>query len=274
MRGDQVVVGEAVTLELRPASFASRLLAFLLDLLVMAAEVVLTVLALDRLGFRAWDGAAQTAAVSAAAALLLLVIPTTVETLSRGRSVGKLAVGLRVVQDDGAPVRVRQAFIRALVAVFELWGLAGAPAFITMLFNDRGKRIGDFLAGTYVMRARGVRFQVFSLPMPPELAAWAHIADLGQLGDSLALRARQFLLRAHLLSPYARTRLGTALAAEVGQSVAPPPPSGTDPERYLAAVICERRDRELALAPARTARARTLTSAVRRLPFGVADPPS
>jgi uncharacterized RDD family membrane protein YckC len=272
VRGDEIVTGEAVKLELRPASFASRLLAFALDFVCLAAVTVLLVLALDLAGFGQWSQAAQIAAISALLALLLLIIPTTIETWSRGRSAGKLAAGLRVVQDDGGPVRVRQAFTRALVGVFDIWLTAGVAAFLTMLFNDRGKRVGDFLAGTYVMRARGVRLQVFALPMPPELAAWARLADIGHLSDGLALRARQFLLRLDKLSPQARARLATALASEIGRSVAPAPPLGTNPERYLAAVVCERRDRELAAAPGRAARAATLAGASRRLPYQIPDP--
>ncbi|MDR2564567.1 MAG: RDD family protein [Bifidobacteriaceae bacterium] len=272
MRGDEIVIGEAVKLELRPASFGIRLLGFLLDLCVLVAGGFLLAMLADLLGIGSWDGAAQAAAISIGVALLFVVIPTAVETLSRGRSVGKLATGIRIVQDDGSPIRLRQALTRALAAVFETWVTSGIPAFLTMLFNDRGKRIGDFLAGTYAMRTRGVRMQVLSLPMPPELAPWAQIADIGALSDGLALRARQFLLRAGSLSPQSRHQLGASLAAEVGAQTAPPPPPGTHPERYLAAVLCERRNRELASAPARSARAQSLSDAVRRLPYNIPDP--
>jgi uncharacterized RDD family membrane protein YckC len=272
LHDDEVVTGEAVKLELRPASFAIRLVAFLLDLCLVGVEAFGLVLALALADFPAWDEAAQTAAVLAGMALVLLVIPTAVETLSRGRSLGKLAAGIRAVQDDGSPVRARQALTRALTAVFEIWATLGAVALLTMMFNDRGKRVGDFLAGTYVMRTRGVRLEVLSVPMPPELAPWARIADIGAVGDGLALRARQFLLRAHTLSPSSRQQLAIALAAEIGQRTAPAPPPGAHPERYLAAVVCERRDRELASAPGRAARAQALTGAVRRLPYQIPDP--
>ncbi|MDR1633757.1 MAG: RDD family protein [Bifidobacteriaceae bacterium] len=272
LRGDEVVVGEAVELELLPASFATRLLAFVVDLCVVGVAALLTFWALALLGLDAWSPAAQAAAISVALAVILLVIPTTVETLSRGRSLGKLAAGIRVVCDDGTPVRLRQSAIRALVGVFEIWFTLGFLAFATMFFNNRGKRIGDFLAGTYAMRSRGPRLQVFSLPMPPELVAWAKVADIGALSDGLALRVRQFLLRAGSLSAQARHQLGLSLAAEVGRQTAPPPPAGTHPERYLAAVICERRDRQLASAPVRATRAQALAGAVRRLPYQIPDP--
>ncbi|MDR3360586.1 MAG: RDD family protein, partial [Bifidobacteriaceae bacterium] len=200
------------------------------------------------------------------------VLPATVETLSRGRSLGKLAAGIRVVRDVGGPLAARQAITRALVAVFETWALLGSVAFVTMLFNSRGKRVGDLLAGTYVMRTRGVRLQVLALAMPRELASWAALADIGGVSDRLALRVRQFLLRADSLSPSTRRQLAHELAAEVGSKVAPPPPPGTHPERYLTAVLCARRDRELAAAPPRAARAQAMAAAVRRLPYQIPDP--
>ncbi|MDR2379671.1 MAG: RDD family protein [Bifidobacteriaceae bacterium] len=272
MQGDELVVGEAVKLELLPASFGNRFVAFLIDLVVMIVATIALIWALLRWGLFFWDAAMAQAAVSAAAALLLLVFPITVETLSRGRSLGKLVMGLRVVNDDGSPVVLRQTFIRAVVAVLEVWVTFGAVAGITMMVNGRGKRIGDLLAGTYAMRIRGVSLQVLALQMPPELAYWAALADTGGVSDSLALRARQFLLRAGSLSPPSRAQLGLALAAEVAAATAPPPPPRTHPERYLAAVVAARRDRELGIAPGRAARAQAVADAARRLPYSIPDP--
>src|SRR5919112_957635 len=85
-------------------------------------------------------------------ALVFVVVPTTVETLTRGRSLGKVAAGIRIVRDDGGPVRFRHALIRALAGVGEIWLTLGAVALITSMLNDRGKRVGDLLAGTYAVR--------------------------------------------------------------------------------------------------------------------------
>src|SRR5690554_382533 len=74
-----------------------------------------------------------------AIALLMIVIPTTFETLSRGRSIGKLATGVRIVRDDGGPVRLRHAFIRALTGVGELWLTAAAVAIITSIVHPRSE---------------------------------------------------------------------------------------------------------------------------------------
>jgi uncharacterized RDD family membrane protein YckC len=240
-----LITGEAVVLELRPASFATRALAILLDLIVQTV-VGFTLLILLGLGLSDLDSAAQAAAGLTIVVGVLLILPVTVETLSRGRSLGKLAAGLRVVRDDGGPIRFRQALVRGLLAVFELYGTTGAVALIASLTNVRGRRLGDMLAGTYVIRERDGGMQAPPVLMPPMLAGWARGADIGRIPDPLALAVRQFLARAPRLHPASRTRLGTQLTAELGRHVAPPPPAGVHPEAFLAAVLAERRERDLA----------------------------
>jgi uncharacterized RDD family membrane protein YckC len=238
-----LLTGEAVRLDLRPASFAPRALALLLDVIVYG--LVLIALMFLVLGASQYgDEASSGAAVLVASVACVLVLPATVETLTRGRSLGKLAAGLRVVRDDGGPIRFRQAFVRALVGIGELYALAGSIALIASLANRRGKRIGDMLAGTYVIRERTARVEPLMITMPPELGGWAVAADLGRLPDTLALAVRQFLRRAGRLNPASRARLGVSLADQIARYVAPSPPGGTDPERFLAAVMAERRRRD------------------------------
>jgi uncharacterized RDD family membrane protein YckC len=242
---EDLVTGEAVVLDLRPASFITRALALALDLFV---TVVLTILVVWLL--TATTGVIDQAAGSALGLVMLLGvligIPITVETLTRGRSLGKLAAGLRVVRDDGGPIRARHALIRGLLGVLEIYWSFGSIALITSLLNRRGKRLGDLLAGTYVIRERSPREQPNLVQMPPHLHPWAAASDLGRLPDRLSLAARQFLGRAARLAPASRERLGRGLAEQVSRYVAPSPPPGTHPEDFLAAVLAERRDRDYA----------------------------
>ena len=120
-----VVTGEAVVLDVPCARFPSRLVAIVID---MTAQILLVVALLLIIGA---SGAHMNAASLAAIALAALVgvivgYPTVFETLSRGRTLGKLALGLRVVGDDGGPERFRQALVRALAAVVEIWLFTGA----------------------------------------------------------------------------------------------------------------------------------------------------
>ncbi|PPK97810.1 putative RDD family membrane protein YckC [Kineococcus xinjiangensis] len=239
-----VVTGEAVVLDLRAASFASRIVAALLDALVLGLLLVGLLVAAFALGSEL-DEAAAAAIVLGLSILVLVVVPALVESLTRGRTVGKLVCGLRAVRDDGGPIRFRQAIVRSLLGAFELWALAGSPAILCSLVNARGKRFGDLLAGTYVVRERTAARHVPLPPMPAELAGWARAADIGRIPDRLSVAARQFLGRTHQLAPQSREQLARSLAEAVARHVAPPPPAGTNPERFVAAVLVERHDREL-----------------------------
>ena len=241
----QVVTGEAVALELRPASFATRALAVALDLVVMLAAGVTVGIVLGYALPDLDEAAARAIGITALVAVLV-GLPVTVETLTRGRSLGKLAAGLRVVRDDGGPIRLRHALVRALLAVIEIIATFGSLALITSLANVQGKRLGDLLAGTFVVRERGGAMPPPLPPMPPELIAWAQQADLAALPDGLAIGVRRFLDGAHGLHPASRAQLGQELAGRVSSFVAPPPPAWATPERFLVAVLAERRRRDLA----------------------------
>lgn len=250
---EDVVTGEAVALDLRPASFATRVMAYALDVLILLVILVTMAWLLSQLVLDL-DAAAGSAVTLVAVVAVLVFLPAGWETATRGRSPGKIAAGLRVVRDDGGPIRWRHALVRSLVAIVEIFLLAGSMALICSLWNPRGKRVGDLLAGTYVVRERVGSAARPAPQAPPELVGWVTGADIARLPDSLALSARQFLYRAPQMHPTSRTRMGTDLADRVARHVAPAPPGPVSPERFLAAVLAERHRRSLATLQARQQR--------------------
>ena len=263
-----LVTGEAVVLELRLAKLASRSLALAIDLALQITLLVLGTLALAGTVSFVDD------ALAAALGLVLYVgvvvgYPVAFETATRGRTLGKIALGLRVVREDGGPIRFRHAFVRGLLSVVEIWISFGSVALITSLASARGKRLGDFLAGTVVVRER-VPVQAGAVTaMPPPLAGWATGLDLSRVPDDLALMARQFLSRHDELAPGVRDAMGQQLATAMAAVTAPAPPPGTPAWAFLAAVLAERRRRELArLVPAAAPGAPAPAAA-----FGAPGPP-
>jgi uncharacterized RDD family membrane protein YckC len=245
LTADDLVTGEAVALDLPPAGLGVRLASGLLDVLVTAAMLLAVVFLFLLAALRA-DGALAHVAVVGTLVTVFLVYPTTVETLSRGKSLGKWAFGLRTVRDDAGPISFQHAFVRALVGFVEIYATGGAAAFFAAMMSARGKRLGDYAAGTYVVRER-IRLRLAPPPlMPAELATWARGADVAGLPTGLALAVRQFLQRLPGLDPASRVSVGTSLAEQVSPYVAPPPPPGTAPEAFLAAVIATRRERDQA----------------------------
>jgi uncharacterized RDD family membrane protein YckC len=245
LTGDDLVTGEAVALDLPPASLGPRIVSGLVDVLLTLLLAVVLALLLGVATTRS-DGAVVALAFVATMITVLLVVPTAFETLSRGKSPGKYVLGLRTVRDDAGPISFQQAFVRALVGIVEIYAFSGAPAFFSALLSTRGKRLGDHAAGTYVVRDR-VRLRLAPpAQMPPPLAAWASSADITSLPVGLALAVRQYLGRLEQIDPDARAAVGGRLAAQVRAHVAPPPPPGTPPEAFLAAVLATRRERDTA----------------------------
>jgi len=265
---DSIITGEAVSIESRPASVMTRALATLIDFSFYGLVLVLVTVGVFGQLIEL-NGAQAGTVFVVAIALLTLIVPTTVETVTRGRSLGKVVVGTRVVRDDGGPIRFRHALTRWSTGLVELFVTAGLLAFTVAMLGRRSKRLGDMLAGTYVARVRGVEEYEYPLLVPPELAAWAAGADMAALPDRVSLYARKYLARTATLSPQARQRLALSLAAEVEAFVSPPPPAGTHPERYLAAVLATRRDREYLVALRQRAADSGELAALGRLPHGV-----
>ena len=253
----EVITGEAVVIDVPFARFPSRTLALIIDI---AVQLVL-LFGLGGVALAAGAGggldAAAVAAISLAVSAAIIVgYPTLFETLSRGRSLGKLALGLRVVSDDGGPERFRQALMRALAGVLEIWLTLGFIALLTSLLSSGGKRLGDIFAGTFVITERLPGRRGTTAPMsalPPVLAAWAATAELSGLTDATAETARQYLSRYYDFTPATREEFGRRIAAAVAAQVTPPPPPGTTPPDYLSAVLAERRDRAHARITAQTA---------------------
>jgi uncharacterized RDD family membrane protein YckC len=245
----EVVTGEAVVLDVPCAQFPSRLAALLID---MAIQI--TLLAVVAIAVAVSSGhldEAEVASILVASFVVIVVgYPTIFETLTRGKTLGKIAIGLRVVSDDGGAERFRQALVRALTGAIEIWTIIGAPiGLILSMVSAKGKRLGDMFAGTYVIQERAPRRP--DLPpalavVPPPLLGWAQVAEISRLSDLNAEAASSYLRRLYELRPAARDELGLRIATAVAAQVSPPPPPGTPPAAYLAAVLAIRRDREFA----------------------------
>ncbi|MET8559534.1 RDD family protein [Streptomyces flaveolus] len=241
----ELVTGEAVALELRPAKLPSRALAVLLDLVVavVAYIVVMMVLAVSTASL---DEAAQLALSIATFLLVLVGGPIAVETLSHGRSLGKLAFGLRVVRDDGGPIRFRHALVRGAIGVVEILMTFGVVACIASLVSARGRRLGDVFAGTLVVRERIPAGRTgFVPPPPPWLVGRFAGLDLSAVPDGLWLAVRQYLTRMQQLDPQVSAGMAQRLAADLAERSGTPVPRDLPPAAFLAAVVHERQSREV-----------------------------
>lgn len=242
-RQQPVVTGDAVVLEIQIAQLPVRAASALIDVAVVMLVYVIGVI-LWAVTLTDMDPAFSAAVLIIFTVIALVGYPTVFETATRGKTLGKMALGLRVVSEDGSPERFRQALFRALSGVIELWMLTGGPAVLCSLLSPTGKRIGDIFAGTVVISERAPK-QAPPPAMPPQLAWWASTLQLSGLSPSQAEIARQFLSRAIQLDPQVRDQMAYRITMDVLAQISPPPPPGTPPGMVLAAVLAERHRREL-----------------------------
>lgn len=226
---------EAVLLELPTAGVASRAFARLVDLVLQGIVAVLLVV----VGGLTFGPASSPALfVLTISFTVMLVLPIGTELLWRGRSPGKALFGLRVVGADGAPEAPRQAVVRGLVALVDLYLSLGAIAIGTCMFSSRAQRSGDMAAGTVVIRVRPAAITSTPIAFHPPGGYEAYVAslDVGLLRDEDFTLVREFLLRTREMGAPQRSALALELAGSIQRRIRHTLPGPVDPEVWLICV--------------------------------------
>jgi uncharacterized RDD family membrane protein YckC len=151
-RGGQAVDVAAAEPVARDAAVASRLLAVILDLVILAAiDVAVVYFTMQICGI----GVEDVAIVPKGPLLAFLLVQNggyLVAFTAGGQTLGKMAAGIRVVPAvSDAPLDLGQAFLRTL-----MWGVLAVPAglgFLTAVFSRDHRGLHDRFAGTRVVRA-------------------------------------------------------------------------------------------------------------------------
>lgn len=234
-----IVTPEAVVLEFETAGIASRFLASVIDIAVQFV-LLIGVLIGAAVVARAVAGLGGLAAAALYLVLFLIVFgyPAAFETLWRGRTLGKAALGLRVVTVEGAPIRFRHAAIRSIFQLIDKFLSSGSVGVLAMLFTRRNQRLGDLVAGTMVLRERtGLRApSAVTFAPPPGLEAYCASLDVTGLGHEDYGAVRSFLVRAHGLAPHVRAELASQLAVPLAQRMRAVPLPNMLPEVFLGCV--------------------------------------
>ena len=230
-----VITPEAVVLELPTAGVATRAFARLVDLLV---QLVVFGLLINVVFLATFVGVSATLLGLLVGFIVLFVLPIGTEILWRGRSVGKAIFGLRVVGRDGSPEVPRQAVIRGLVAVVDIYLSLGSVALISATFSPSAQRPGDLSAGTVVIRVRtsSVSRTPIAFHAPFGYEAYVLSLDVGSLEDEDFSLIREFLLRVKEFAPGPRRELAARLAETTRQRIRHTLPGPVDPELWLVCV--------------------------------------
>lgn len=85
--------------------------------------------------------------------LIWLILIPGIEAFTRGRTIGKALLGLRVVQTNGDRVHILHTIIRHVCDSIDCLPLIGALGLLVASLNRRKQRVGDLMAGTIVVRS-------------------------------------------------------------------------------------------------------------------------
>ncbi|HJQ70356.1 MAG TPA: RDD family protein [Blastocatellia bacterium] len=161
MLDDELVIEtpERVELHYILANVGNRFLAAAIDHLIQAGAMIVIILIAGALS--SWNLFDSMNTWTAAITVLVLFgiiwgYFVAFETLWSGQTPGKRIMRLRVVREDGRPVRFFEVFIRNLLRfLVDLWPWPSyAVGVVSIIFSQRSKRVGDFVAGTVVVKER------------------------------------------------------------------------------------------------------------------------
>lgn len=236
-----IVTPEAVVLAFETAGVPTRMLATLIDAVVQGAALIVLLVAFGVL--------AQTpfglAGVYFGLFAVVFGYPIVMEATWRGRTLGKAAMGLRVVTIEGGQIGFRHALVRGAFDLVDLIATAGAAATLAVLATDRNQRLGDLVAGTMVLRERTGLPRPASVQFvpPPGWEGYAATLDVGGLSPDDVLAARTFLLRAHQFDRASRERLAVTIATATLPRLHHQPPPGVAAEPFLVCLVARYQER-------------------------------
>jgi uncharacterized RDD family membrane protein YckC len=227
-----VLTPEYVEFRFTLAGLYSRFLAWLLDLLIVlfSTSVVLTGLSFVMVAFPGF--------ASAIGIVVYFLVDwgygITLETVWSGQTVGKRALGLRVIQESGVRIGFYHAALRNLARPVDRLPLLYLVGGLTALASRSHQRLGDMLAGTIVVRER-------RLKVPSALGT---TGEEGLLSDPLfvsrvkrlSAEEREVLLSAALrreeLRMEARLKLFATLGARLQDALAMEKPAHLSDEKW------------------------------------------
>lgn len=146
MQTISVQTTQNVSIQYPVASIGDRILAYLLDLVILIAYATAVIAAFINMDLRmVWPW------------IVFLVMPWFLyhlmfEIFMNGQSPGKRVMNIQVVRVDGTQPTIGDYVLRWLFSFIDLHILSGAIAIIVIAVNGRGQRLGDIVAGTCVVK--------------------------------------------------------------------------------------------------------------------------
>lgn len=242
---------EQVTLEYALAGIGSRLLALVIDTLIQvsAGIVLFTLLAAAAVLLQsraAFVGNWALAIVILFYFLLNFGYFAFFEALWQGQTPGKRLLRLRVMKDDGRPIGPLDAVARNLMRLVDQLPFLYGVAIISVILSKQLKRLGDYVAGTVVVREEPTKIPALAPTVAaaaePALANWQYNAAAMTIEEYRLIET--FFDRREQLDPELRWRMATDICRRILETLGTTSPLPGNPEAVLSKLAGDFRTRE------------------------------
>lgn len=240
---------EAVAISYDIAGIGTRFLAAILDALVWAGLQLIIVI--GSVSLASFGGVAQNAALILGLTLSFILFfgyYILFETIWSGQTPGKRVLNIRVIKTTGYPIGFLEAAIRNLIRIADFLPMWYAAGILTMFLSKQARRLGDYAAGTLVVKERGpLSLKDVDTVEEAPVGVSTSAAALGEIDpdelrwnlpvlapDDLRI-VHEFLARSPSLEPKVRARIGDEIAVRVADRIGARHP--LDPVRFLQRVV-------------------------------------
>jgi uncharacterized RDD family membrane protein YckC len=235
---------EQTPLEFEIAGIGSRFLAIAIDTLIQSAAAVIVGIG----GALLFVGLLRTREPSTIWIAAILIVFAFVlfygyfaifEAIWNGQTPGKRSVGIRVIKDSGRPITPAESVARNLLRIVDQLPTLYATGVVSMLLSKQNKRLGDFVAGTIVVRENSLEKARPIWQAAPVVANITYGSERLTAEEFALIEA--FLNRRNQLEPYVRYQMASQIAAKIQPKLTIPQNELPSPEKLLEAIAYERR---------------------------------
>lgn len=147
MQSISVQTAQNVNIGYETAGVGDRILAFLIDIVIMVAYGFTMIWILSQSGI-------ESTAVMIATYLPIFFYHLILEVAFNGQSLGKMALEIRVIKKDGAKPTLGGYILRWIARIVDIALSSGGVAILIIVLGGEGQRLGDMAAGTTVVKLR------------------------------------------------------------------------------------------------------------------------
>lgn len=233
----KITTSQNIEIEYELASIFDRILAWLIDVVIIVVYVVIASLV-------AWLLASSLlSALQDFLALLITLVNLPAlfyhplcEWFFKGQSVGKMALRIKVVKTDGSPPNVSNYLLRWIFKLIEGPALFyGAVAIAAIAFSPRGQRFGDMIAGTTVIKIDRKVSLADTIYAPSKEGYQALFPEVSKLDDTDAGTIRDVLQQQRMEG--GNPAVLVACANRVCHVLDIKPPQNMNAEQFLRFVL-------------------------------------